>query len=199
MKIVIEGMDGVGKSTVALEVARKLGAKYVDGLLLSFLKENGLTAAEIDTVRKVIDLCSENENSILRTWFYGFANLFNLMHYDTDIVIDRHCLTTFYYNGDEKSKILYQIMQELSGKPDIVILLRASEKTRRARIIGRKYNDSDLLSVKKMAYGYDKMESAAKFLNLPCQIVDTDEKNFTQVVDDVMNIIQRFKEKNQSK
>lgn len=32
MKIVIEGMDGVGKSTVAKEVARRLGAKYVDGL-----------------------------------------------------------------------------------------------------------------------------------------------------------------------
>ena len=199
MKIVIEGMDGVGKSTVALEVAQKLGAKYVDGLLLNFFKENGLTAPEIDTVRKVMDLFADNDNSILRTWIYGFANLFNLMHYDTDVVIDRHCLTTFYYNGDEKSKMLYQIMQKLSGKPDIIILLRASEKTRRARIIGRKYNDSDLLSAQKMAYGYDKMELTAKFLNLPCQIVDTDEKKLTQVVDDVMNIIQRFKEENQIK
>lgn len=191
MKIVIEGMDGVGKSTVAKEIARRIGAKYVDGLLVGFLQENGMSSSEIDSVRKAIELCSENENSIIRTWLYGFANLFNLMHYDTDLVIDRHCLTTFYYNGDENSMKIYRMMQELSGKPDIVILLRASEQTRRARITARNCLDSDLGNPRKMVYGYDEMENAAKLLNLSYRIVDTDDKDISQVVDEVLNIIRR--------
>ena len=184
-------MDGVGKSTVAKEIARKLGAKYVDGLLLGFLRENGMSPTELETIRNAISFCSDNENSIIRTWIYGFANLFNLMHYDKDVVIDRHCLTTFYYNGDEQSKKLYQIMQELSGKPDIVILLKASTKNRCERIISRNPNDSDLLNAKKMEYGYDKMEYAAEFLNLPYKVVDTDRKNLNQVIEEVMSIIRR--------
>lgn len=189
MKIVIEGMDGVGKSTVAKEVADRLGAKYVDGLLLNYLSENGMTPAEIKAVKKSLDLCADNENSMVRTWIYGFANIFNLMHYDTDVVIDRHCLTTFYYNGDENSKRLYQIMQEFFGKPDIVILLKASLETRRARIVNRNPNDADLLSSWKMSDGYPKMEAAAKFLNLNYKIVDTDGKDLNQVLEEVISLI----------
>lgn len=189
MKIVIEGMDGVGKSTVAKEVARRLGAKYVDGLLMGFLQESGMMSRETETIRKVLDLFADNKNSVIRTWVYGFANLFNLMNYDGDVVIDRHCITTFYYNGDEDSKAVYQFMQTLSGKPDVVILLRATEETRRARISIRNPNDSDFLSERKMAYGYDKMEAAAKFLNLNYRIVDTDNKDAAQVIDEVMEII----------
>lgn len=189
MKIVIEGMDGVGKSTVAKEVARRLGAKYVDGLLMGFLQESGMTSRETETVRKVLDLFAENKNSVIRTWIYGFANLFNLMNYDGDVVIDRHCITTFYYNGDENSKKVYQFMQTLSGNPDIVIMLRATEETRRARISIRNPKDSDFFSERKMAYGYDNMKAAAKFLNLNYRIVDTDDKDIAQVIDEVIEII----------
>ena len=158
MKIAIEGMDGAGKSTVAREVARRLGFKYVDSLLLDYLLEEGMTQAEVSAVRRAIDLCSDNENSTVRAWFYGYANLFNLLHYSVDLVIDRHCLTTYYYNGDDESRWLFKVMQRIAGKPDIVIILRATEQTRIKRICGRNLNDKDLSSEMKLAYGYDKME-----------------------------------------
>lgn len=189
MKIVIEGMDGAGKSTVAKEVARRLGFKYVDSLLSDYLREEGMTEEEVAAVRKAIDLCSDNENSELRTWFYGYANLFNLSHYDCDLVIDRHCLTTYYYNGDEDSQWLYKIMQMIAGKPDLVIILRASKETRIKRLLGRNKNDRDLKSEMKLVYGYDRMEEASRFLELNYKTVDTDDKDVSQVTEEVLRLI----------
>ena len=189
MKIVIEGMDGVGKSTVAKEVARQLNAKYADGLMTNFFWEEGMTEQETAIIKKAIDICSDNENSIIRTWIYGFANLFNMLHYETDVVIDRHCLTTYFYNADDDSREIYKYMQKFMGKPDIVFILRASEETRRERICGRNANDPDLLSKKKMQYGYDVMEEAAQYLKLNYRIIDTDDKDMFMVVEEILSII----------
>jgi len=189
MKIVIEGMDGVGKSTVAKELAHLLNAKYADGLMISFFQEEGLTENDTVIIKKAIDICSDKENSIIRTWVYGFANLFNMLHYETNVVIDRHCLTTYFYNADDNSREIYKYMQKFMGKPDFVFILRASEKTRRRRIRNRDVNDPDLLSEKKMQYGYDKMEEAAQYLELNYRIVDTDDKDMLTVVEEIINII----------
>lgn len=190
MKIVIEGMDGAGKSTVAKELARRLNIKYVDNLLLGYLSEEGFTQAETAVIRRAIDICSDNEISTVRAWFYGFANMFNLTHYkDADLVIDRHFLTNYYYNGDENSRKVYEVMQDLVGKPDIVILLRATEKTRITRISNRNQNDKDLKSELRMSYGYDKMEEGARLLELNYKIVDTDDKDIEQVVEEILQII----------
>ena len=190
MKIVIEGMDGAGKSTVAKELARRLNIKYADNLLFGYLREEGFTQSETAIIRRAIDICSDNEISIVRAWFYGFANMFNLTHYkDEDLIIDRHFLTNYYYNGDESSRKVYKVMQDLVGKPDIVILLRATAKTRMARISNRNQNDKDLKSAPRMSYGYDKMEEGAKFLGLNYKIVDTDDKDIEQVVEEILQII----------
>lgn len=191
MKLVIEGMDGVGKSTVAKEVANRIGAKYVDGLLINFFQENGLTNSDIELIKKALYLCSDNENSVIRTWIYGFANLFNMLHYDIDVVIDRHCLTTYYYNADELSKEIYKYMQNYMGKPDYVFILRATEQTRCNRIHKRNEEDPDLLNAKKMQYGYDELEKAAKELELNYHIIDTDDKVIEQVVEEIIDITKR--------
>lgn len=189
MKLVIEGMDGAGKSTVAKEVARRINAKYVDGLMLNLFYEKGFSESEIEIIKRAIDVFSDNKNSVIRTWIYGFANIFNMLHYETDVVIDRHCLTTYYYNADNNSRELYKYMQKYMGKPDYVIILCASEQTRRARICNRNLNDPDLLSEKKMRYGYDEMKEAARYLELNYQVIDTDNKTIEQVVEEVINIV----------
>ena len=54
MKIVIEGMDGVGKSTVAKEIAYLLNAKYVDGLMINFFQEQGMTEQDTVIIKKLL-------------------------------------------------------------------------------------------------------------------------------------------------
>ena len=165
MKIVVEGMDGVGKTTLAKRLAKELNYKYVDGLLISFFKDLGYSDEKISELKKAIYEFAEIDNSIIRTWFFGMANIFNLLNYDEDLIIDRHCLTTYYWNADEKSEKIYKFMQEISGKPDFILILVASPERRVERLEQRDLNDPDLLDANKRAYGYNKFIQGAKDLN----------------------------------
>lgn len=181
MKIVIEGMDGVGKSTVCHRLAEELKFKYVDGILHSFFKDLGYKNSEIKDLDFSISQFAELDNSIIRTWFFGFANIFNLLYYDENLIIDRHCLTTYFWNADENSKHIYRFMQELTGKPDLVIILFASPEVRYKRLYGRNKNDADLQDVRKMTYGYDKFIEGASYLGLNYSVINTDELSEDEV------------------
>lgn len=192
MKIVVEGMDGVGKTTLAKRLAKELNYKYVDGLLISFFKDLGYSDEKISELKKAIYEFAEIDNSIIRTWFFGMANIFNLLNYDEDLIIDRHCLTTYYWNADEKSEKIYKFMQEISGKPDFILILVASPERRVERLEQRDLNDPDLLDANKRAYGYNKFIQGAKDLNLDYCIIDTEGCNADEVFKIALEKVQNF-------
>ncbi len=190
MKLVIEGMDGVGKSTVANAISKRFNMKYIDGLMNTYFKDEGFSEHELDIIHKAVGKFYGYDNSIIRTWIMGFANLFNLVNYGENVVIDRHCLTTYFYNADEKSREIYKEMQKLVGKPDLVIILEAKPETRICRIKSRNNMDPDLNEEVKLLYGYDKFEEAAEYLELKYKVVHTDNKTLKQVIEEVENIIE---------
>lgn len=192
MKLVIEGMDGVGKTTVAKKIAEKYNIKYVDGLMNTFFRDEGFSEEEIKVLNKAIEKFYNYNNSIIRTWIMGFANLFNLMNYKDDVIIDRHCITTFFYNGDKKSCRIYKIMQYLSGKPDLVIILVANPKERVKRIKHRNITDKDLSESIKLSYGYDKFIEIAKYLNLNYVTIQTDNLSLDEVIGKVSIYVEKY-------
>lgn len=123
----------------------------------------------------------------------GFANIFNLLNYPGDVVIDRHCLTTFFYNGDDQSKPLYKVMQQVAGKPDLIIILTANPETRIQRLKHRDAADRDLQEKKKLSDGYDQFIEAANILDVPYQLVATDQRNEDQVFQAVCQVIDAYK------
>ena len=54
MKLVIEGMDGVGKSTVANAISKRFNMKYIDGLMNTYFKDEGFSEHELDIIHKDI-------------------------------------------------------------------------------------------------------------------------------------------------
>lgn len=192
MKLVIEGMDGVGKSTVAKKVAAFYHLKYVDGLLKTYFTDKGFSEAELAVLVRGIESFYDHEDSLVRTWIMGFANIFNLLNYD-DVVIDRYCLTTFFYNGDDRSRRLYTIMQEISGKPDLIIILAGSPKERRRRIQQRNADDRDLQQPEKLADGNRQFVAAAEELAVPYQVVETDGQDEEQVFQAVCKVIDAWR------
>lgn len=193
MKLVIEGMDGVGKSTIAKRVADTYHMKYVDGLLKTHFEDKGFSQDEIAAIVKGIESFYDHKDSRIRTWIMGFANIFNLLNYPGDVVIDRHCLTTFFYNGDDQSKPLYKVMQQVAGKPDLIIILTANPETRIQRLKHRDAADRDLQEKKKLSDGYDRFIEAANLLDVPYQLVATDQRNEDQVFQAVCQVIDAYK------
>ena len=79
MKLVIEGMDGVGKSTIAKRVADTYHMKYVDGLLKTYFEDKGFSQDEIAAIVKGVESFYDHKDSRIRTWIMGFANIFNIV------------------------------------------------------------------------------------------------------------------------
>jgi thymidylate kinase len=175
MKIVIEGMDGVGKTTLAKRLAQDLNMKYVDGLLHTYFEEEGYTKDEMEELNRSIYKFYNIKNSVIRAWFFGLGNIFNLQYYDGDVIIDRNCLTTYFWNADEQSKKIFPFIMEMAGKPDLVIVLVADPEIRYKRLYNRNPEDYDLTDDEKKVYGYDKFIEGAEYMNLNYCIVNADD------------------------
>ena len=81
MKIAIEGMDGVGKTTIAKELAKRNNFKYIgDAIhqLFGFTDSNSSYCKMFQDKEDEIFLKSGND--ILRAWLCSLGNIYILQH-----------------------------------------------------------------------------------------------------------------------
>ena len=197
MKIAIEGMDGVGKSTIAKKIAEKYELKYIEKPLTDLFE------TEVTTGKENLGMVSRNiydlDTDILKAWFFGLGNIYTFDKYkDEDLVIDRHFASNYFWNGNERSNIIFKTMIELVGVPDITILLYASPKTRLKRLYLRNPNDYDLTDEEKHVDGYDKMIDFLKTFNIPFVLINTEDKTTDEVFEEVDEVILDIKKNNNS-
>lgn len=195
MKIAIEGMDGVGKSTVAKRMAEEFNMVYLEKPILNlFINSSG---NEVQLFNDVCQNIYNLDNEILKAWFFGLGNLYSFIEYaNQNIIIDRHFASNYFWNGTERSNAVYQTMINLIGVPDITIVLYASWKIRKERIRNRNMNDPDLIDEEKMVYGYDKMYKFLDDFSIPYCVVNTENKDIDEVNNTVAQIINDYKAKN---
>ena len=190
MKIAIEGMDGVGKSTIAKMVADKYKFNYMEKPLAELFgteRVDGMTNL-MEFVPNIYNL----DNEILRAWFIGLGNLHSfLSHEDEDIVLDRHFASNYFWNGSEKSKPVFKLMKDLISVPDVTIVLYASPETRMKRIYARDSKDYDLSDPEKKVDGYDKMIDFLDEMDIPYVMVDTEDKSIEEVFEEVDKIVNK--------
>ena len=197
MKIAIEGMDGVGKTTIAKKLAEKYNFTYMERPLKELFETD-----KVDGMTNLMDMVSTIYNlddDVLRAWFFGLGNLESfLKHKDEDLVLDRHLASNYYYNGSERSKPVFELMQEYISVPDITVVLYASNKVRRKRIYKRDKADCDLKDPKSFAEdGYKKIIDFLEETNSPYVLIDTENKTIDEVFEEVDSKVQaRMKELN---
>ena len=188
MHIAIEGMDGVGKTTVAHLLAARLGFRVVEKPLHHLLDEPGQTVNYLkyrDFINQQVD------NDSLRAWFYGLGNLFLYHHFESqNIVTDRHLVSNYYWCGGPDTEEIFRCLVALIGRPDYTFLLHATieEAARRIRI--RNPNDSDLQKASLGREARPKMESFLVRYDMPHTVIDTTNLNPEDVLEimlDVMN------------
>ncbi|WP_375750021.1 dTMP kinase [Vibrio sp. HN007] len=190
MFIVIEGLDGAGKSTVSKHLAKKLNAKLLT-----------TPGEDFKRTRKQLDAAFKN-NLKARQLFY-MATVLNvadkaqsLLASGQNVVVDRYWLSTQVYhcwmtNGQHYN--LHEIERDLL-KPDLTVFLDLPKHERKKRINNRNNctaEDSQTLTLKAddaLRNLYEQMsdsEPVGKWLSVDASqsvgaIVDTVLDNICQ-------------------
>lgn len=184
MKIAIEGMDGVGKTTIAKKIAEDNGLMYIDKPLHYFFEdtaENGYA-----DLMKMANRLYDVEDTVIRSWFFGLGNLLCFRKFESQgFVVDRHFVSNYFWNGSEESDKVYEAMINIIGVPDLTILLYATPETRLKRLMKRDPNDKDITDPEKKVDGYDKMIKFVEQFQMPYLFVNTEGKTIEQIVSEI--------------
>lgn len=184
MIVAIEGMDGVGKTTVAREIEKKLHYKYVKDPLKELLE------LDDEKLRKLSDKIFCFDDSRIKAWYLALGDIYALSyHRNENIIMDRHVLLNYFWNGNQESEEIFRTQISAFGKPDLTILLYASPDIRMKRISKRNPNDPDLFKENMKVYGYDKLISFLQTYQYPYVIVDTEKKSIQEVIEECMKVI----------
>lgn len=195
IEIAIEGMDGVGKTTIARKVSIEHSMKYIEKPLTSLFTSKDLDGKE--TLSKVSNNIYGLDDEIIKAWFFGLGNIYSILeNADEDLIIDRHFASNYFWNGSSRSEPVFKTMLEIVGCPDLTILLYAPVNVRLKRLYERNPNDYDLTDPEKLVDGYDKMIYFLKKFNIPFVVVDTENKSIDEVYTEVSSIISEVKNKN---
>ncbi|MFX1529466.1 MAG: AAA family ATPase [Promethearchaeota archaeon] len=184
MHIAIEGVDGVGKSTISSLLAEKLNFKFIEKPLHYLLDSDN----KFDNYFRIRDYVNtQDHNKIFTSWFYGLGNIFLYHKFQNEnIVTDRHLVSNYFWSGDDKSAPVFDCLVDLLRKPDYTFLLYAKKEVVLKRLKNRNANDSDINKVGLVQEAYLKMESFLKKYEMKYKVIDTTLLNAQEVVDEIL-------------
>lgn len=191
MKLAIEGMDGVGKTTIAQRIAQENGLIYIDKPLHYFFEDSAEEGYRdlMQLANRIYDV----KDPVIRSWFFGLGNLFCFRNFQQEnFIVDRHFVSNYFWNGDEQSDKVFESMINIIGVPDLTLVLYASPKVRMERLKKRNPNDKDISDPEKQVNGYDKMLGFLQQFHIPYIFVDTENKTIDDIVSELNNAISQL-------
>lgn len=188
MHIAIEGMDGVGKTTIGKKVAEKLGFEFIEKPLHYLLDVEG----SLDNYMKVSTYINNQDNMLLKLWFYGMGNIYIKSNWkDKNVVTDRHLVSNYFWNCNSEIEDAFQLLTKYASIPEITFLLYAEPEVRLKRIIERNPLDKDADNVNLHPEAYDKMESFLVKNNMKFMKIDTSNTTSDEVSDFIVDYIEK--------
>jgi dTMP kinase len=138
MIIVLEGLEGVGKTTLSQATCPLLQAKYVK-----------TPPPELNPVRSFIAGLGSTEAS----FYFYLAGLFSIQEdirqykkADQHIILDRYIHSTIAYHSSGTDFVPPQFDGRNLVMPDVVIHITCSERVRTARVLARGFHLFDRVS-----------------------------------------------------
>ena len=195
MIIAVEGMDGVGKTEISKYICQQYGFIFIEKPLHYFYNDGAEN--KYADLMKVANRIYDIDDDVLKSWYIALGNIYAARRFQNDdVVIDRHLVSTYYWNGTTDSDPVFKALIETSGTPDLTILLYATPKTRMERLRKRNKYDPDLNDPEKKNDGYNKMIYFLEKYNLPYIVIDTENKTLDEVKQIVDDEIKQLKSQN---
>ena len=178
--IAIEGMDGVGKTTVCKLLASKTGYTFITKPLhyLLDLEEN----VGWPVYFRVRNMVNNSSNRDFSAWFYGLSNIYLYEKFkNQNIITDRHIVSNYCWSGNQVNMDIYDLIIKKIGFPTLTVILYADEDTIRNRLMKRNSNDRDLKRISKTEKVYEKMISFCELKHFPYIVIDTSKLSPEQI------------------
>lgn len=192
MVVAVEGMDGAGKTVIARHIAEKHGFEFMEKPLQYFYNDG--PEGHYNDLLTVSSRLYELNDNVIKTWYFSLGNLYATRVFsDKNIVFDRHLVSNYYWNADEESAKVFDLLIPLGGVPDMTFLLYASPEVRMQRIHDRNPNDPDLTDPDMLDDGREKMLYFLNKYNMPYVFIDTDNKSLDEVKEIVDGEMERLK------
>ncbi|MDE7406423.1 MAG: AAA family ATPase [Clostridiales bacterium] len=180
MHIAIEGIDGVGKSTAAKNLANELGFQLIEKPLHYLFDADGTDKNYI----RIRDEVNKSKNKTFTGWFYGLGNIYLYEKFKgKNIITDRHILSNYCWSGDESTDYIFDAIYKATGAPDFTFLIYADPKAVEKRLKSRDRNDPDLKKVAYIPTAYEKMQRVLKRYGMSGMIIDSTDLTEAEVVD----------------
>lgn len=181
--ISVEGMDGVGKSTVCRKLAERTGFLFVEKNLRYLFDNEG----HFEKYLEIRDRVNDSPDRLFTSWFYGLGNIYLHTQYSSqNIITDRYILSNYAWSGTEDNTEVYELLLKKLKKPTLTVIVYADEENITKRLKNRDIKDSDLHKVKNSEKIYVKMISFCKKYNIPYLLIDTSNLTPNEIVDKIL-------------
>jgi len=186
MHIAIEGIDGVGKSTIAKQLAKELGFKFVEKPLKYLFDNEG----EDKNYIRIRDYVNKQTNRLFTSWFYGLGNIFLYHKFKGEnIVTDRHLVSNYCWSGTSESENVFNLLVDELGSPDYTFLIYASPEVVIDRISKRDNDDHDIKKAQLIPQLYPKMEGFLKKHKMKYRFIDTSNLGVSQIINIILDTL----------
>ena len=183
MHIAIEGMDGVGKSSTAKELAERLDFSFIEKPLHYILDDEGMK-----NYLKITAYINNNMGKEITSAFYGLGNIYTShIAKDKSIITDRHLASNYCWNSEEDNKDYFDYLVRICGKPDYTIVLYATGEKRKSRIYNRNPNDPDLINKSFNDSHYEKMIDFLKKYHMPYYVLDNGDLSLAETIESIIS------------
>ena len=164
--ISIEGMDGVGKTTICNLLAQATGYTFITR-----------------------DIANHSDNKDFSAWFYGLGLIYSYEKFkDQNIITDRHIVSNYCWSGVPSNMDIFDLLIKKIGKPTLTVILYADEKTISSRLTKRDPMDSDLKRVHKTEQVYEKMISFCELKHFPYLVIDSSKLSPTEIIERILEV-----------
>lgn len=186
MIIAIEGLDGIGKTSISKRLAEKLGFTYVEKPF-----SNVFQSSHMEKYMEIKKGLNMQQDRTLLAWFYGLNLLFGKDYYrNENVVYDRYLVSNFSWILDENNEFIFEAMVKAVGIPDITILLTARKDVVISRLKQRNTADKDLSKAQYMDKALDNCRYLLKKYDIPYMEFDVSEPTIEEIVDQISKMIE---------